>query len=411
MFVLSNIRLENENNDSFLKADFLSEKFGKDEIWFSVKKEYSDYLLADNYNAFLVALIYPAMLLGEDIEIKGKVSEKLYFNIKNYVSSFIKVYTKNTREVKINVDELTTEVYKTALHIGTGFSGGIDSLCTIYDHLEKETLPNYKIDTFIFLNTGSHGLYSNTLTEHKFYSRYEYLSKFSVLPFIAINSNIHKYHEFIQNSHEKTVTFTNAAGILALEHYFAKYYVASSLSYGESIEFGIKRIGRCTEAFDSILLPLLSTESITIIPDGQQYTRTEKTKNIVDYELTKKSLNVCVNHNIENEKNCSYCSKCLRTLFTLDSLEKLEDYSNIFDLKVYKKYAFKYKCQQRLEYKKNPFAKENIDFAKLHNKHVPGLIISFVAISPTLLINLIKKILINIIGLDNCKKIKRKLLK
>lgn len=393
MFNLNNIRIENSNSKSILKADFSSNYFGKDEIWFSIDNTYNNAFLPDNYNCFLVALIFPAMLLQEDIYVDGCVSKKLLFNLNNYIRGFIKIHSPDTKMIKIQAKETTDQVYPTPNHTGTGFSGGIDSLCTIYEHYEKEEFPDYKIDTLLFLNTGSHGLFSNPSTEIKFHSRYEYLSKFSPLPFIALDSNIHKFHEFIPHSHEKTVTFTNAAGILSLEHFFSKYYIASSLSYGEAIKFGQKRLNKCTEGFDSTLLPLLSTETLTFIPDGEQHTRSEKTEVISSYELTKRSLNVCVNHKIEDEKNCSYCSKCLRTLFTLDSMDKLEEYSSLFDIKVYNKHKLKYKSIQILKYNKDPFAKDNVDFAKTHNKKLPSRFTAVIILIPYALKKIVKKLL------------------
>lgn len=392
MFELSNIRIEENGDSVLLKSDFNSDYFGKDTIWFSLNKASDCKFQADRYDCFLVALLYPAMILNEDMIINGKVSEKLLFNINNYIKHFIRLYSKTKNDIKINCTETTNEVYKESVHIGTGFSGGVDSLCTIYDHLEIEKNKNYKIDTLMFFNTGSHGVYSSKITESKFYDRYYYLKEFSPLPFYALNSNIHKFHEFIVDSHQKTVTFTNVAGILSLQNYFSKYYVASSLSYEETLDYGKKRLNICTESFEPILLPLLSTENITIIPDGQQYNRVEKTIKILNYELARKSLNVCVSHKVSNSKNCSSCTKCLRTLYTLESIDKLDNFASLFDLKTYKKNIFLFKCKQRVLYKRNPFAKENIDLARKNRKYVPSFILSVIICIPKIIQKLMEKI-------------------
>lgn len=390
MFNLSNIRLEEIEDKIYVKADFKSKYFGSDEIWFAADKKFGKNFSIDNYNSFLVALLYPAMLLNEDINIEGNVSSALLFNINNYVKNFIRLYSHTENDIKICASGTTEEVYKKAKHVGTGFSGGVDSLCTIYDRYETEEVQDHKIDTLCFFNTGSHGVYSNPDTENKFYGRFEYLKQFSPLPFYSLNSNIHKFHEFIPDSHQKTVTFTNVAGILILDHYFSKYYLASSFSYGESLEFGIKRLNVCTESFESVLLPLLSTETVRIIPDGQQYTRAEKTARIVEYDLARKSLNVCVSSDV-GVSNCSCCLKCLRTLYTLENIGKLENFSSMFDLQVYRKNSFKYKCKQRVLYNRNPFAKENIDLARKNKKHVPSMFVSVIVCMPRIVQKLMGK--------------------
>ena len=218
-----------------------------------------------------------------------------------------------------------------------------------------------------------------------------YLQQTAPLPLIALNTNIHKFHEIFPNSHQKTVTFTNTAGVLLLEKYFSKYYMASSMNYDQMIRFGKYRVDVCTEAFDTTLLPLLSTENLIFIADGQQYTRSQKTARIADYELAHRALNVCVNGQEKTAKNCSHCPKCLRTLMTLESLDKLEEFSNVFDLNVYKRYSFAYKCRQRIIYSRNPFAKDNIDLARQHGKSVPGLLVALLVSLPIIFKHILKR--------------------
>ena len=391
--LLENLRLENKANTVKLVADVHSSYFGEQTIWAEVDTKYASALTTDNYNGFLVGLLYPAMYVGEDIHVKGAVSAKLLYNIQHYLMAFIQTYTPQCKLIQVTADKTTTNLPGKEHHVGTGYSAGVDSFCTIYDHLEKETNPAYKLDTLLFLNTGSHGKFSKPTTESKFRARFEYLQKTAPLPFIALNTNIHQFHEIFPNSHQKTVTFTNVAGILVLEKYFSKYYIASSMNYRETVYFGIHRLNLSTEAFDTILLPLLSTETLEFIADGQQYTRIQKTARIADYPLAQQTLNVCVRVEETTAKNCSYCSKCLRTLMTLDSLDKLDNFSAVFNLSIYRKYLFIYKCQQRLSYADNPFAQNNIDFARQKGKYIPGLITASIVCLPLIAYKKIKKIL------------------
>lgn len=390
--LLENLRLETKENTVKLIADVHSSFFGEKTIWAEINKKYAHALTVENYNAFLVGLLYPAMCIGEDIHIQGAVSAKLLYNIQHYLIPFIQTYTPTCKAINVTTDKTIANLPGKEHHVGTGYSAGVDSLCTIYDHLEKENNPAYKLDTLLFLNTGSHGEFSKSTTEPKFRARFEYLQKTAPLPLIALNTNIHQFHEIFPNSHQKTVTFTNAAGVLVLEKYFSKYYIASAENYAEMIEFGKHCIDFDPAPFEPITLPLLSTETLEFIADGQQYTRSQKTIRISNYLLAQKALNVCVNGCEQTAKNCSHCSKCLRTLMTLDSLNKLDEFSTVFDISIYRKHIFQYKCQQRLLYYTNPFAKDNVDLARKNQKYIPSLLVANIIYTPKTIKGIVRKL-------------------
>ena len=65
---------------------------------------------------------------------------------------------------------------------------------------------------------------------------------------------------------------------------------------------------------------------------------------------------------------------------------------NTKDSKTLKKDAFKFKCQQRIEYNRNPFAKDNIDLATKNGYKIPSLFTSFILIFPFYLLSFIRKI-------------------
>ena len=78
---------------------------------------------------------------------------------------------------------------------------------------------------------------------------------------------------------------------------------------------------------------------------------------------------------------------------TLDSLGKLQDFSDVFNLSVYRKNIFKYKCKQRLLGYFDPFAKDNIDLARKNGKYVPSLLLSAIVYSPLIIKKIINKFL------------------
>lgn len=117
------------------------------ELYFSVDDNYGDWLTADVYDAFLVAALYPAMYYKEPIEVEGCVSKKLYHNILHYVFGLIRDYDSFLQEIPIHVKGFANAEKLKHLHVGTGFSGGVDSFSTIIDNFENENDLDYKINT------------------------------------------------------------------------------------------------------------------------------------------------------------------------------------------------------------------------------------------------------------------------
>lgn len=400
--IIKNLRVE-EKKDSFKILVEVESETLKKELWFSVPLEYKEYICTTQYDGFLVGLLYPAMVAGEDIKIEGKVSSKLLFNINNYVIPLLCSFSPKAQNIKVISTEKSYEDFN-GNGVGTGFSGGVDSFSTIYDHYELEKDPVYKINSFLFLNVGSHGCGEEEVVYSKFMKRYNYLKKFPEelgLAFIPLNSNLYEFHPW---GHQLTCSLTLTSGILMLQKKYNKYYCSSlGWSYLEILEYYKDDLGKDIAIFDPILLPLLSTESLELIADGTQYTRVEKVKNIVNYEPVYRYLNVCVSGE-DTHENCSICSKCCRTLMALDSIGKIEEFTKLFNIEKYRKKAQKkYVALQVLEKEKNAFARDNVELAKLNNKKLPTKVESFFICLPDLLKRYISKNL----STETKKKIKR----
>lgn len=372
------LQISQEKEDVKISVSIESGRLGFKELWFSTPKMYETCLCKSRMDGFLIGMLFPAMQYGEDIHVRGCISEKLLFNLNNYVVPLLLTFSPSCKHIKITADETSAERFD-CNGVGTGFSGGVDSFCTIYDRLELESSPDYKINSLLFLNVGSHSWGDQKDFEsakNKFQERYNYLRKFTDevgIDFITLDSNLHAFHPW---GHQKTHTLTSAAGVLMLQSYYSKYYYASSgLSYNDLLLNAIRYKDVSVGAYcDPILLPLLSTESLELIPDGTQYTRTEKMLHIIDYEPVRRYLNVCVSSD-DSHENCSVCSKCCRTLMTLSSVGKLDQFSHLFDIEKYQKKAERrYICEQMLVSNKDPYARQSIELARQHGVKLPHLL-------------------------------------
>ena len=337
---------------------------GSDFLWYSLDKKYSKYLVTEKLDGFLIGLLIFAMKKGEDIYLDWPVSEKLFFNLSNYYIKILAI-TTSLKPVKIYPSSLDNGTsYPSENAVATGFSGGVDSFCTIYERLFKKNIPeSYKITHFIFNNAGSHGEFDIVHGRKLFNERYEMLKSFPEeidKDFIKIDSNI---SDILNINFELTNTPRNLSAVLLLQKLFSKYYYASSYNY---LDCFVGASDTATSFSDPITLSLLSTETLEFIPDGSQYTRVEKTEIIADFNYAHKYLNVCFHEG----ENCSVCSKCGRTLLTLEILGKIEKFKNVFNLDKYNLFRNGY-IINLLKKKETALNKEILDFAKSKNYSFP----------------------------------------
>lgn len=372
MIVLSNLRLEKRNSWVYLTCDCENRVSGETTVWYAVPEGNERFFKGANYDAFLVGLLYTGMYHREDIRIKGLVTKEIYRNINRYVMAILESFSPDLKRIRIEVEGFSDPLIHEPKTIGTGFSGGVDSFSTITDCFEKEDDPEYKINALFTFNSGAHGHFSDPGTHERFLKRYNLLKgypKEKGLPFIQVDSNIKAYHEVWgqgKSHHLILISF-----VLALKGDLKRYYISTAYSYGEANRFARQAVNHDLSGYaETYLNPLLSTKTLQIVAEGAQYLRTEKTINISENPDTYRYLNVC-NSLFDTVSNCGMCHKCGRTLFTLESMDKLDLYAGVFDLDKWKRYEFRYKCQDRFLYNVDAFAKDNIDFARKNGKSVP----------------------------------------
>lgn len=115
---------------------------------------------------------------------------------------------------------------------------------------------------------------------------------------------------------------------LTLEDIFEKVYVASSFSYDQILPWGSH------PALD----PLWSTERVSIIHDGCEARRVDKTRFIAQFPVVTDTLRVCTYRPLSGSiYNCGLCEKCLRTMVGLHiagALHKCRTLPNSIDLRI-----------------------------------------------------------------------------
>lgn len=391
---LSNLRLEkniqSENGKSAriicdIECSFCKTK----QLYFSVDDIYADWLTVDVYDAFLVAAIYPAMYYNEPIEILGVVSKRIYHNVTNYVMAIVKDFAVSFHNVPITVEGFKNASKNEELHVGTGFSGGVDSFSTLQDRFFDTEDPDYKIDTLFFFHVGQYGDVKNPRTWERANNRFEITKSFAnTIGTQAIMMNTNLFDFYLPDWEYKAGVLNRIASVLVFQKALKRYYISNAYTYGEMIDLAHDRVF-LEEFSDPYIMPLLSPAGLEIVCDGAQYKRSEKIQRIVDNELAQTNLNVCVNSSDDHisATNCGFCTKCLRTMMTLDSINQLDKFGAVFDIKQWKKHAWEYKCLQVYKYNTDGFAHDNVDFARMHNKNLPFRPIAFIVVCSSWLIH------------------------
>lgn len=335
---------------------------GTSVLWYSIQKEFEP-LLCQSSDGPLVALLIPAMMTGEDIYLEGSVSEKLWHNLSGPFQRLLCHIMPWLSTIKITPCSLTAEK-KVAPGVITGFSGGIDSYCTLADHYFSEVTPGFKISHLLFNNVGSHGKKDGEKLFHQRYSALKPTVDRIGLPFLRVNSNIHEFYGKKINF-KQTHSLRNASVALLLQGGVGRFMYSSGHSFNNTY-IGPSNDTACS---DPVLLPYLSTERMDTMLVGGEYSRVEKTNKISDLSITHDTVDVCVRG--DGAGNCSTCKKCLRTLSTLDVGGNLEAYARSFDLKAYNKSRAKF--FGKILSSKEPLLREIYQFAKEENFSFPPM--------------------------------------
>lgn len=368
--VISKPIIEFKNGNVFYIVEVQKNTLESKILWFKVSDLYQDFV-CDSSDAALLALLIPAMAMGEDITVEGWVSEKLFHNLSYPYQKILKIVIPSLKFIKIHVNELKSVDYH-AQGVATGFSAGVDSFCTLQDYYFGDIPASLKITHLTFHNVGSHNIGATGYTEQAknlFQQRYNQLKdivqKLGDLPFIMVDSNLDDFYDYPGLYFMQTHTPRNMSVALLLQKGLKTFLYSSAIAYEDIRVKQTYNIDIC----DPITLPLMSTESIDLLAVGSEYSRVEKTLHISDIAESYHSLDVCVDS--KDGKNCSICFKCMRTQLTLDIANKLHLYDNVFDSEKFNQHKQNY--LKRILQSNSPLDKEIVEYALTQNYPIPLL--------------------------------------
>ncbi len=293
-----------------------------DELWFRFPESCSKHVTG-HLNGFAAALLPLAMTLGENLYMEGILSPHLLKGLEDYQRIQCAWKPTSFKPVRIDQDQLQlAEANPAGSAVGCSFSGGIDSLHTLWRHLpQNEPIPEYRISHCLMINGfDADSDIENTGHFSRIQKSIEPLMTSYALELIVCQTNYMSFSDpnILKASFAAMVT----APALVLGRLFSCFFVPSSYRFDAFFRDGSHLM------FDH----LISTESMQTIHDSSHLQRPEKTAIVSNWSATYSMLRVCFNatgyrQDTASIVNCSRCEKCIRTMKTLEVLGKLERYT------------------------------------------------------------------------------------
>ncbi len=302
-----------------------------------VSDNFSQYIVTDRIDAYVLGLLMFAMRGGYDFESDMPITDDLKSNLEGHLIPTLAGANQTLHSSRI-LAPLISPLTRTANVIATGISCGVDSLYTIQQYSQEQTPNCAKLNTLAFFNIGAAMKGSTELRTNLASQRLHLAEQFASeygYDFLFVESNlhliIHKYTPYIHPEHH---SYLMLYCIYAIQGCIKKYYYSSGYSYKQ---FAVED-SRSPAKFDLLSFFCCSIGGIKFYSVGGDKTRVEKTRSLLNFEPAQKYLNVCVNK-IENDGECF---KCIRTQLTLDALGGLDKFERVFDVLLYKQNRFFY---------------------------------------------------------------------
>lgn len=334
-------------------------------LWFAVPSDYKQFLCYEQSDAFVVAMLWYAMITGSDIESVAPISEKMVFNISHYLIPALCTSENGYRRITI-IGPTTDKPYRNNQGVGTGMSCGVDSFYTLHEYQQESVPKKFRLTHLTYFNMGA--IFHPNRADKKEYSLKEFyettdrmseekrknaedVANLNHLPLVYVKSNMDS--DYYRGAYGHTGVYRNCAMALALQGLFAIYYNSSG---GWPGYFDLT-LTEGSQHYEALLCTCLSTESLTFVL-SDYVSRIEKTRTIVNDLAAQKYLDVCFCFN-----SCSKCAKCIRTLVTLDVLDKVDSFGEVFDIAYFKQHRAEYYFEIMKE-KDHDFKEDNAVFAK-----------------------------------------------
>lgn len=348
----------------------VSSEEGSRSLWFSVPEALGDRIRTDLLDPFVIGLLFEASQTGQDIVVRGNLSERFHYSFRNGYAYLLSKLTADGKFIRLVPDDVGAEAAgPSERHVASGFSAGIDSFQTYLTHNVDPVIDGFRITRFVMNNVGSHG--ASERASRVFARRRANVANFAAemgIELIDIDSNLAEF--YLDTPFQLTHTLRNVAAAAVLQGYLGSFLYSSSFKYDECHVRPTYDMGYS----EPYALHLLSTDLMACMSTGAEFSRLEKTVNITDHEPTYRYLDICIDPlGAGGRLNCSRCWKCCRALLTFEALGVLDRYAPVFDLETFRANRDRYMATTLRDMsRRNPNDADVLGFTRDRIKNPPS---------------------------------------
>ena len=290
------------------------------EVWFSVESEYARYLTSDRADAFLVGCLPIAMTQGLDIRCHAPVTRRLYYQITQYLIPAMAANMERYHFIQVDAP-VTDEKLPCAEAVGTGWTGGVDSMYTLMTHM-KRAEPDYQLSHLLVANVGTLESDHNTeLLQYMSRKTRQGIAAELNLSVVAVDSNIQL---LVEQRYLSVAVFRLPAAVLALQSLFGVFLHSGAYEFSR-----FSFVEENSAYYELLPLSCFETDTTVFYSTGSQISRIQKLKELSEFSFAQKYLHPCI---YAYRSNCGRCGKCVRTEAALYALGTLEKFGAVFDL-------------------------------------------------------------------------------
>lgn len=253
-------------------------------------------------DAFLAALLMPAMALREDLVVRAPVSRRLMRSALTVMDIYA-AWWPELQPVRIDAVHSPTPLRQMGTQVGLFFTCGVDCFYTLLKDVGQDEVPGHEpIAYLVFANFEQQ---SGPEYEH-LRTRIGRVASATGRRTLTVDTNLRElFDPIVSWSSYHGAALASVA--LALQGLLGRCLIAASDHYCHLPPLGSH----------PILDHLWSTESLEIVHDGAEATRTDKIeRQLASSRLAMENLSVCWVS--KPAHNCGVCEKCLRTMVALE---------------------------------------------------------------------------------------------
>lgn len=293
-------------------------------MWFSVKPLYREYLTEDRADAFVTALLTTAMREGRDIVSEAPVTRRLLYQMNQFLIPMLAENMEEYHRITVYA-EPTDRKLECAGAVGTGWTGGVDSMFTYMQNYQN-AVQGYRLTHLLIANNGAIEGESARETLRRMVEKAEKgFADEAGLSVIGVDTN---FEEILSEKFIFVIGIRHSAVILALQKLFRVFLNSSGYDFSEfSFEKG-SRLGDMAY-YELGVLSYLETDNTIFFSSGGAFTRMQKLKHLSEFSLAHRYLHPCI---YALRDNCGNCGKCIRVETALYSLGVLDKFSAVFNI-------------------------------------------------------------------------------